>query len=132
MSLSRGSFDLIPDFQVFPRNEAVSLASVDRWVSAHLAGTLPPTLRSAPGADDKWLQASQWHDHLQQNSYNRKFTLVAFTARWCGFCKGVPPLIRVIDQVKRDSCYSSSFNDVTPPSDFVSRGSASGCETLRR
>lgn len=36
-----------------------------------------------------------------------KFTLVAFTARWCGFCKGLPPLIRVIDQVVLSSRYTA-------------------------
>ena len=89
----------MPNFaQVFPRNDSVSLANIDRWVSAHLAGTLPPTLLSGPGADSSWLQASQWHEQIQRNSQNMKFTLVAFTARWCGFCKGLPPLIRVVDQ----------------------------------
>jgi thiol-disulfide isomerase/thioredoxin len=90
----------MPNFQVFPRHEAVSLATLDTWLSAYLAGTLMPTFRSGPGADDKWLQASEWREQIQQNSQNMKFTLVAFTARWCGFCKGVPPLIKVIDKVK--------------------------------
>ena len=91
---------LMPNFQVFPRHEAVSLATLESWLSAYLAGNLMPTFRSGPGADDKWLQASEWREQIQQNSQSMKFTLVAFTARWCGFCKGVPPLIKVIDKVK--------------------------------
>ena len=104
-----------PSFlQMFPLNDSVSLANIDRWVSSHLVGTLPPTLRSGPGADGKWLQASQWHQQLQQNSHNMKFTLVAFTARWCGFCKGLPPLIRVIDQVACPALFRAVYF-VTPP-----------------
>jgi hypothetical protein len=91
---------------VFPRNEAVSLSNIDRWVSSHLAGKLDPTLRSGAGADEKWLQASHWQEQLEQNSQNMKFTLVAFTARWCGFCKTVPPLVRIIDQVQCDAQFS--------------------------
>ena len=122
----------IPNLQVFPRNEAVSLATVARWVSAHLAGTLAPTLRSGPGADDKWLQASQWHVHIQENSQNMKFTLVAFTARWCGFCKGVPPLIRIVDQVKRFAKLSAHmcFCDDGPSAVSVARGAAGRREAV--
>ena len=79
-----------------------------------MAGKLDPTLRSGAGADEKWLQASHWQEQLQQNSQNMKFTLVAFTARWCGFCKSVPPLVRIIDEVQCVAQFSP-LHLVTPP-----------------